>query len=55
DQEITASFGLATFPDDADNHKDLMALAHKALNAAKKKAGNRAILAESLPPSEISD
>ncbi len=46
-QKITVSIGLVSYPDDAGSKNELMALAHKALDVAKKEGKNRVVAAES--------
>jgi diguanylate cyclase (GGDEF)-like protein len=47
-EKVTASLGIATYPQDADSKNELMALAHKALDVAKKEGKNCVVAAESL-------
>jgi diguanylate cyclase (GGDEF)-like protein len=46
--KTTVSIGLASYPQDAESKNDLMALAHKALDVAKKEGKNRVVTAESI-------
>ena len=50
--KTTVSIGLASYPQDAESRNDLMALAHKALDVAKKEGKNRVVTAESITNAE---
>ncbi|MBN2208541.1 MAG: diguanylate cyclase [Candidatus Coatesbacteria bacterium] len=50
--KTTVSIGLASYPRDAASKNDLMALAHKALDVAKKEGKNRVVTAESIANAE---
>jgi hypothetical protein len=48
-RSISASFGIALYPDDARDSQELIRLADRALYAAKAAGKNRVILAGALP------
>jgi len=45
-KKITASMGVASYPQDAGSKNELMALTHKALQVAKRKGKNRVVTTE---------
>jgi diguanylate cyclase (GGDEF)-like protein len=50
DQHVTVSFGVATFPDDAQTGEELLALADRALWTAKQRRGDQVQVTGELEP-----